>query len=177
MLDANKYFDGLISQEPAYTNLINKISNRNQLVEEIYNDYLLQQFDLENLRIDYISDQENSVRIKLYEKVMTFINDNYIHIDFNNFITEDPIRSYIFGKILYELFFIDIPTELPDMVNKNIVDYFIDKTKSLKALAIATNSSKLDYKIIKYSTAAVLFDCNLENFKIKYFNILISRLE
>lgn len=183
-----EYYTGSISQEPRFTSSINSQTNIKQLQDEIYNECLLPQFNLENLGIDYLSHLDTSISLELYERVITFISESYIHININDFIFEDILKKLFFGKSIYELFFIDIPKDdifdfklniKEDMSNVNIrkylIDYYITKTKRYESLKVINGDNKFSYLIIKNSIAANIFDTNIQEFKTKYLNILLTK--
>ena len=93
-----------------------------------------------------------------------------------------------FGKSLYELIFVDIPkddinefkknmsTESSDIEIRNyLINYYIAKVKRYESLKTINNDHVFDYLIFKNSVAANLFDSNLQDFRIKYLNILLLR--
>ena len=180
------YYNGSYSQEPRYTATINYQSNLKQLKDILYNECLLSQFNLENLGIDYLKDYDMTVTLDLYDNVITFINNSYIHI--NDSILEDDNKRFLFGKSLYEIFFIDIPTEdIREFVNhidkdlkdlRNIiVNYYITKTKRYESLrSINVVNKEIDYNIFKNSIASSLFDTDLTDFKNKYLTVLFGRI-
>lgn len=183
-----EYYNGSISQEPRFTGNINSQTNIKQLQDEIYNECLLPQFNLENLGINYLSDLDISVSLELYERVISFINDSYIHINVNDFIFEDVLKKLFFGKSIYELFFIDIPKEdiidfksniKEDTSNNEIrnylINYYINKTKRYESLKLISDNNEFIHLIIKSSIAASIFDADIQDFKIKYLNVLLTR--
>ncbi len=185
----SEYYNGSISQEARFTNVINYQSNIKLLQDELYNECLLSQFNLENLGINYLADYDIDITFDLYERVIVFIDKSYIHINGNNFIFDDDNKKFMFGKVLYELFFVNIPSEdiyeFDKEIDKNgydnigtfLIDYYITKTKRYESLKhINNNNSEIDYLIFKNSIAANLFDGDLVEFKNKYLRMLISKL-
>ena len=176
-----------ISQEPRFTSIINYQNNIKSIQEELYNECIMSQFNLENLGINYLEEYDISITFDLYERVIAFIDKSYIHINGNNFIFDDDNKKLMFGKVLYELFFVDIPKEdiyefekelenINDL-RKFLVDYYITKTKRYESLKIINNTNTdIDYMIFKNSIAANLFDSNISEFKSKYLMVLINRL-
>ena len=167
-------------------------NNIKSIQEELYNECIMSQFNLENLGINYLEEYDISITFDLYERVIAFIDKSYIHINGNNFIFDDDNKKLMFGKVLYELFFVDIPKEdiyefekefdKSDYSNINdlrkfFVDYYITKTKRYESLKIINNTNTdIDYMIFKNSIAANLFDSDISEFKNKYLMVLINRL-
>jgi hypothetical protein len=181
---STEYYNGSISQEPRFTAKINEQANIKLMQDRLYYDCLLPQFDLENLGINYLKGYDLAITLDLYDKVISFIDKSYIHINHNTIILEDNIKKMFFGKSLYELFFVDIPkTDIYEFKNISgdlrnfLIDYYITKTKRYESFKQLNKTLEFDYLIIKNSIAATIFDANIDNFKSKYFDVLISRLE
>lgn len=182
MLDG-EYYTGSYSQEPRYTNKIIKQSNNNDLLNILYNECIIPQFNFKNLGIDYLSDIDNRIAIILYDKIISFIDESYIHIDMS--FKENDLQLLMYGKALYETFFIDIPindiNEFKDYYSKNnnelrnyLINYYATRAKRYDSLKSTSNS--FAYQIFKNSMLSILFDNELENFKSKYLNTILNNL-